>query len=800
MLHEHLVPRLRPLSNAENTLIRGEFRLTVLADRLFRIETAPGGAFADEASQLAWYRDAPPVKFRLTEAQGRLELDTGAVRLSIDLARPLEGRLYFPDGSSAGLDNDGNLLGTFTTLDTSDGKCLRLLPEVSVYDKEHIPLGLGVCSRGGAAVLDDSDSLLLTREGRLVPRAKGARDLYVFAYGHDYRAALRAFYDISGYPPALPRWALGNWWSRYWPYTQDEYLELMARFDDEGIPISVAVVDMDWHYVDIDGRFGIREKGLDGEGYGGTEGWTGYTWNEELFPDHAAFLAELHRQGRRTSLNLHPALGLRWFERAYPEMARSLGMEPEKKLRIPFAIEDAQFVNSYLDIMHHPLEDEGVDFWWIDWQQGDKTAQEGLDPLWALNHYHWLDSEHRSGEGLILSRYCGPGAHRYPVGFSGDTLMSWEFLHYMPYFTSTAANIGFGWWSHDIGGHYGGERDDELSLRWLQFGVFSPINRIHCCPTPILSKEPWSLPSGTRELAAECFRLRHRLVPYLYTYACRGETEGAQLISPMYHFWPEQPEAYESDGQYMFGEALLVAPITSHSESLGLGETEVWLPEGRWTDIFTGTEYEGGRRLRMLRDLGSIPVLARAGTCLPLDACLRNDCSEPERLLLRVFPGDGSFELLEGSPEAPAVTAFRQTLKSPGRLELEIDMPAQGGARSFDLRFEGVYAGECALSVNGKAREIAARRVGGLRAELSLQPGDRARLELVWTPETAMERLHRGLLEQMIRLPQDNDYKQRAWESMEGLSGTELRRAVRGLDFPEAGIRRLEELLSAETD
>ena len=91
MLHEHLVPRLRPLSNAENTLIRGEFRLTVLADRLFRIETAPGGAFADEASQLAWYRDAPPVKFRLTEAQGRLELDTGAVRLSIDLARPLEG-------------------------------------------------------------------------------------------------------------------------------------------------------------------------------------------------------------------------------------------------------------------------------------------------------------------------------------------------------------------------------------------------------------------------------------------------------------------------------------------------------------------------------------------------------------------------------------------------------------------------------------------------------------------------------------------------------------------------------------
>ena len=211
-------------------------------------------------------------------------------------------------------------------------------------------------------MLDDSSSLLLCGDGRLMPRRSGTEDFYVFAYGHDYPAAVRALYDISGYPPAVPRWALGNWWSRYWPYTQDEYLELMERFDDEGIPISVAVIDMDWHYVDIEGEFGSREKGLDGEEYGGTDGWTGYTWNEKLYPDHVALLKELHRQGRRTSLNLHPALGVRWYEKPYADMALSLGLDPETKLHIPFAIQDADFVNSYLDILHHPLEDEGVDF------------------------------------------------------------------------------------------------------------------------------------------------------------------------------------------------------------------------------------------------------------------------------------------------------------------------------------------------------------------------------------------------------------------------------------------------------
>lgn len=800
MLHDHLVPRLRPRAKSENIVTRGGLRITVLADRLFRIETSPDGVFTDEASQLAWYRDMPATVFKLRETKNGLELDTGAVRLILEPERPREGRVIFPDGSSAALDNGGNLLGTFRTLDTN-GEHLRILPQVNRYDKEHIPLSAGVCSLSGVAVLDDSSSLLLCGDGRLMPRRSGTEDFYVFAYGYDYPAAVRALYDISGYPPAVPRWALGNWWSRYWPYTQDEYLELMERFDDEGIPISVAVIDMDWHYVDIEGEFGSREKGLDGEEYGGTDGWTGYTWNEKLYPDHVALLKELHRQGRRTSLNLHPALGVRWYEKPYADMALSLGLDPETKLHIPFAIQDADFVNSYLDILHHPLEDEGVDFWWVDWQQGDKIGRDDLDPLWALNHYHWLDSEHRTGEGLILSRYCGPGAQRYPVGFSGDTHMDWEFLRYMPYFTATASNVGFGWWSHDIGGHHRGERDDELYLRWLQFGVFSPINRIHCCPAPTVSKEPWTLSSGAREIAAKWFRLRHMLIPYIYTYACLGEREGGQLISPMYHFYPDKPEAYAADGQYMFGEDILVAPITAHSESLGMGETDVWLPEGRWTDIFTGLVYDGGRRLHMLRDMGSIPALAKAGTVLTLDAEPDSRCTEPEKLLVRVFPGNGAFQLFEGSPKEPYVTVFTQSMEEEGRLSLEISMPPGkwDAGRSFELRFEGIFSGELIMQVCGERRPVRTRRCGGLRAEFTLHSGENAALELHWMPETPRARFERELLQLLIRLPQDNMYKEKEWERLKTMTKTEIGRYVQNLDFPTAGIKMLEELLLAET-
>lgn len=171
-------------------------------------------------------------------------------------------------------------------------------------------------------------------------------------------------------------------------------------------------------------------------------------------------------------------------------MATALGIEEDGKV-IPFDFTSSKFINAYFAVIHKPYEREGVNFWWIDWQQGIQSKTAGLDPLWALNHYHTLDHEQNHSKALILSRYAEVGSHRYPVGFSGDTWTTWDTLDYLPYFTATATNIGYTWWSNDIGGHGGGEKNDELYLRHLQFGVFSPINRLHCTNQETFTKEPW---------------------------------------------------------------------------------------------------------------------------------------------------------------------------------------------------------------------------------------------------------------------------------------------------------------------
>ncbi|ETS90442.1 glycoside hydrolase, family 31 domain protein, partial [Fusobacterium sp. CM21] len=224
---------------------------------------------------------------------------------------------------------------------------------------------------------------------------------------------------------------------------------------------NVAVLDMDWHITEVDAKYGT--------------GWTGYTWNRELFDDPKEFLEELHENNYKVTLNVHPADGIRAFEDVYPEFAEFMEIDVKNEDPILFDIADPKFREGYFKYVHHKLEADGVDFWWLDWQQGSNSGVKGLDPLWLLNHFHYIDAKKNGKRGLILSRYAGPGSHRYPVGFSGDTVISWESLDFQPYFTSTASNIGYGWWSHDIGGHMNGVRDDELFTRWVQFGVFSPI-------------------------------------------------------------------------------------------------------------------------------------------------------------------------------------------------------------------------------------------------------------------------------------------------------------------------------------
>ena len=627
--------RTRGCALTENIVSGDKYRITVLTDGLIRLEYSEKGDFEDRATQCALYRDFPKVKYRIIETDDGIEIHTARIHLMYNkkefspygLSIQVKGNLsayhsiwrYGEDGCPSFLPQ---LKGTARTLDMADGE---------------IPLEPGIISATGYSVLDDSHSQIILDNGWIEPRGKGVKDIYFFGYGHDYKEALKDFYYLSGKMPMLPRYALGNWWSRYYKYTEDSYMELMDCFEQENLPFTVAVIDMDWHLVDINPKYG--------------SGWTGYTWNKELFPDPKRFLENLHQRGMYITLNVHPADGVRAHEEMYEKMAKALGVDYENEDPIVCDITEPTFIEAYFKYLHHPREDEGVDFWWIDWQQGTKSKVEGLDPLWVLNHFHFLDSKRNGKRPITFSRYAGPGSHRYPIGFSGDTWATWKSLEFQPYFTASATNIGYGWWSHDIGGHMGGCKDDEMIVRWTQSGLYSPILRLHSSNNTFNGKEPWRLKLEAQNAMGNALRDRHRMLPYLYTMNYRAYNEDLPLITPMYYEYPESGEAYERKNQFMFGSELMVAPITKKMiRELHVAEVAVWIPEGIWYDIYTGMIYEGNREMVMYRDLNSIPVLAKAGAIIPFtdEIQSRQAINNPKQLRVKVFPGaNGYFEMYE---------------------------------------------------------------------------------------------------------------------------------------------------------
>ncbi|MBQ3195291.1 MAG: DUF5110 domain-containing protein [Clostridia bacterium] len=645
----------RPLALKENQIKGANYRFTLLTEKLFRLEYCAEGVFEDRASQAVFYRDFPSVPHTVERSEGILTVKTkglilkyiedapfSAQTLSIKLVDEPASTWYYGDDFE-------DLGGTARTLDVTD---------------DGIPLGRGVCSLWGFSLLDDSQSLVLGDDGWIEPRAENSIDLYFFGYGYDYLAAVKDYLRLTGAPPLLPAYALGNWWSRYHRYTQEEYISLMERFKAQDIPFSVAVVDMDWHIVNIPEELKEEEELF-------KSGWTGYTWNEELFPDYKAFLKDLKGLNLHTALNLHPAQGVRRHEAMYEKAAIAAGIDPKSGKRVPLDVLSPTAMANYFDILHHPYEEEGVDFWWMDWQQGtdywwihspnkDGVLQdpgEKLDPLWMLNHLHILDISRNGKRPMFFSRFAGAGSQRYPVGFSGDTRVTWDALKFQPYFTATASNIGYCWWSHDIGGHMHGYRDDNLAVRWVQLGVFSPINRLHSTSNRFQLKEAWEYGKEAEDAIGKWLRIRHGLFPYIYTMNYRCHTQLEPLVQPMYYSHPKCTAAYSVKGQFWFGSQLMVCPISEPDGLLDMqGRAEAWLPAGDWFDFETGLHYNSkkGRIMELFRATENYPVLAKSGAIVPMYAHTAHDnrLINRENMELVVFPAeDNEFTLYEDAGE-----------------------------------------------------------------------------------------------------------------------------------------------------
>ena len=787
--------RTAPKADESNMIFWQDYRVTVLGERLFRIEQSPTLRFRDQATQAIWYRDMPQVDFRCIKDDTKAVIETAACRLILYKDRT-QVCVEFENGRQK-LDNYGNLLGTYRTLDCCNGDwhSMPWNPHDVPYQ---IKLGKGVCSKTGVAVLDDSDSLTLGEDGEVKNEKAEGSDEYVFVYGNDYRGAVMALYGITGRASLVPRFALGNWWSRYHAYTEEEYLRVLNRFADKNVPISVATVDMDWHYSEmVDEAVGITANGFHSPEYTGAYevnmGWTGYTWNKTLFPDPKRFLEDLHARGMKVTLNLHPSDGFRFWESCYANMATAMGMDPKYGKQVPFDFSYSPFINAYFDIGHSPLEAEGVDFWWIDWQQKDipwheegDAAKADYDPLWALNHYHYFDTMAKTPTPLILSRYAGVGSHRYPIGFSGDTEISWKTLSYLPYFTATASNIGYTWWSHDIGGHNFGEKSEELFVRHLQFGVFSPINRLHCTNDETMTKEPWAYKKGAGLIAEEFLRLRHKLVPYLYTADYRNYAEGIALIEPLYYEW-KQKETYGYKEEYRFGSELLVIPVTKQAYPDGYARIRAWLPEGRWTDIFTGDIYEvgvGGKELTLLRTMDSIPVLAKWGGILPLSLDNQNEVKNPTKLEISVFEGTGAYSLYEdGLEEGNANQLFTdfysEFVETEGVCTQSLTISARGDGsviprnRVLKIAFRNVKNGTIRVFVDGVEVQSSKRLSECLEVELPYAPVYTYQIIATYPSKTSYQRLLERACRVLTECEGANLEKERVWRLLSQTSTVE---------------------------
>ncbi len=693
-----------PKASPDAVVQDGCARFTVLRPEMIRIEYSPKGVFEDNATFTVVNRQLPVPKYSKADDGEYVTITTDALSLryrkgsnplsepaspaNLSVTMSVDGNpvVWYP-----GLKDPQNLKGTYRTLDGNNG------------DDYRSRLEDGLISRSGWAVINDSPSFERADGSRslaLVPDSGGidwaapradadALDLYFLGYGHNYKKALYDFTLIAGKIPLPPDYVLGYWYSKYDNYSADDFRNIVKSMRDNDINADVLILDMDWHW--------NGEK----EVSGGRGGWTGWSWNTNLIPDPEGLLADIHKGGLRAALNLHPADGVAAHEDQYKAVAEAMGLDAGSAETIPWMLEDRKFAKAFFDHIIRPLEKQGVDFWWLDWQQHLTNPRlAGLGETMWCNHVFFNDMKKNRPDRrpVIFHRWGGLGSHRYQIGFSGDTYINFPTLAFEPYFTATASNVGYGYWGHDLGGHminYYEPNDPELLLRWMQFGVFTPIFRTHATKGGHIERRIWTYDNFP--MINQTVKLRYALFPYLYTMARKAYDTGVGLCRPMYYEYPETAEAYEREGQYFFGDDILVAPVVEPSVD-GVSKKEIWFPEGKWWSVAHGKLIDGGTVRSLDYTLDQIPYFYRQGAVIVKNPPeVKHVTERPDALVLDIVAGaDGACEFYEDAGDnADYATKYATTSishKQRGRKAEYTIAPRKGAyegmplSRSYKMR------------------------------------------------------------------------------------------------------------------
>ncbi|CAF1235295.1 unnamed protein product [Rotaria sp. Silwood1] len=669
------------LSDPSTIVYEGQARFTILSAQLIRMEWSSTKEFVDGKTWLVQSRQiqpTPPI-FNVTRNDTHLRIDTTFltleylrnttttfsqhnIRVTIHVNISTGETIVW--NAIPGEEYNGNLLGTLRTLDGNRDSKLEL--DCQKQPRNDLHCTYGVISRRGYAIVDDTNRPQLDDSTQwpwiinkqypapdptlcqAVPveerrncgssnntdqheceirgccfeapsscfySSQAQQDLYLFGHGRAYYQALFEFTRLAGSIPLPPRYIFGVFFSRYWAYAEYEERQIITEYIQHDVPLDVLVTDMDWHIT----FYKLLSNGTRDQAGQGI-GWTGFTFDEHLFPNHQKFLQWCKQLGLKNTLNLHPASGIQPWEEKYKDMAQAMGIDPTTGHYVPFNVTDKNYTSSWLNIVLHALQQSGIDLWWLDWQQGEQGWMNDIpyaNPTFWLNHVFFTDPYFGNNRPALLHRWGGLGNHRYQVGFSGDVVPSWDPLSFQPRFTATAANVGYGFWSHDLGGHTE-EPDPELYTRWIQWGAFSPMFRTHCTKNSNNDRRIWTFPWIYQNNLVRFTQLRQALIPYIYTAARHTYDSGLSVVLPLYYLYPENDEAYSYTNQYFFGSNIFVSPISQPvNTSTGLVENwPIWFPpDSQWVNFFTGDLSSSTTKSFTLDEM---PVYAKAGSIIPL--------------------------------------------------------------------------------------------------------------------------------------------------------------------------------------
>ena len=608
-------------------IIKGDkYRFTVLTERLIRLEYNDKGEFIDEPTQLVIRRNLPIPKFEVIDNSNFISITTSYFKLTY-----IKGKSFIGGKASPANNLKVELLGTQSLWYYGHPE-IRNFGKPNSLIKEGGIKGKGLYAADGMASIDDSRSYLFNEDGTVKQNQNLRIDTYLFMYNKDFELALKDYYEITGYPALPPRYALGTWWSSKEDYDDLKLKTLVDNFEKNDIPLSVLILDKNWHKRKKRGK-----ELLD----------TGFTFNNEYFKNPKTMIDYLHEKGVRLGLNINPIEGIYDENIYFSEATKYLKTDGEGK--IPYNILDPKFVDVYFKIFIHPLDTLGVDFYWL-------NAKDNIQNLTLLKHYQMHDMERDfKRRPLLLSEGDSLAPHRYPVLYSGKSEVSWDTLRKIPLYNNNSFNNGAPFWAHDISGSFKGTEDNELYIRSLQLGVFSAILKFGIDKGKYYKREPWKWDIKTYTIAKDYLKLRHKLIPYIYSEAYKYHKFGKQLITPLYYKNDEYYDDVLFRNEYYFGEELFIAPIiTPKDVVMNRAVHKFYLPKGTWYDFVTGKKFPGEKIYTNFFREEDYPVFAKSGSIIPLAIPKNiNDITPPEDMEINIFPGQSnSYTLFEDDGES----------------------------------------------------------------------------------------------------------------------------------------------------